>query len=282
MIDALATNHTSFLREPDHFDFFRQQRHSRSGRAATQLEIWCAACSTGEEVWTLGLVLNEAVLPAAIPYRSQRHLEQSACSCAQAGEYSAERAPALPAAWLRRYFDRVQRPDAAYQVSAASATQAAFRRINLVEHLPWQRQFPGHLLPQRDDLFRPQTQEDVVRRLAALPGTRRLSLHRTRGKPGAGIATRWNMCSPRVYRKPGKEGRMEQIVVGMADCRVGRVAGQSACDLCPGLLHRSRRSTTRRPRVGGLLHFMLPDSAIDPQRARRIRSSSPIPEFPVC
>src|SRR5438477_232406 len=45
MIDALATNHTSFLREADHFDFLRQ------GVAPTlthrdPVEIWCAACST--------------------------------------------------------------------------------------------------------------------------------------------------------------------------------------------------------------------------------------------
>ena len=46
MIDALATNHTAFLREPDHFNFLREEvLPSLANRDA--LEVWCAACSTG-------------------------------------------------------------------------------------------------------------------------------------------------------------------------------------------------------------------------------------------
>src|SRR5579863_7554305 len=60
MIDALATNHTAFLREPDHFKFLRENvLPSLSPREA--VEVWCAACSTGEEVWTLAMILNEAL-----------------------------------------------------------------------------------------------------------------------------------------------------------------------------------------------------------------------------
>ena len=60
---------------------------------------------------------------------------------------------------------------------------------------------------------------------------------------------------------------MEQIVVGMADCRIGDAPGQVlatyALGSCIGLaLHDSKAG------VGGLLHFMLPDSAIDRERSR--------------
>ena len=60
---------------------------------------------------------------------------------------------------------------------------------------------------------------------------------------------------------------MEQIVVGMADCRVGDAPGQVlatyALGSCIGL-------TVYDPgaQVGGMLHFMLPDSTIDPARGR--------------
>lgn len=48
MIDALATNHTSFLREPDHFDFLRQNvLPTLAGRES--IDIWSAACSTGRK-----------------------------------------------------------------------------------------------------------------------------------------------------------------------------------------------------------------------------------------
>src|SRR5439155_15028652 len=52
MIDALTTNHTSFLRESDHFEFLKSEVFRQwSGRR--QIEIWSAGCATGAEVWTL-------------------------------------------------------------------------------------------------------------------------------------------------------------------------------------------------------------------------------------
>ena len=60
---------------------------------------------------------------------------------------------------------------------------------------------------------------------------------------------------------------MEQIVIGMADCRVSRSPGQVlttyALGSCVGLVIHDARAA-----VGGLLHFMLPDSGIDPAKAK--------------
>ncbi len=60
---------------------------------------------------------------------------------------------------------------------------------------------------------------------------------------------------------------MEQIVVGMADCRISRSSGQVlttyALGSCIGLVIHDPRAS-----VGGLLHFMLPDSGIDPVKAK--------------
>src|SRR5438034_5999841 len=62
MIDALTTNHTSFLREADHFDFLRREILPKVTQRES-IEIWSAACSTGEEVWTIACVLNESLGP---------------------------------------------------------------------------------------------------------------------------------------------------------------------------------------------------------------------------
>ena len=60
---------------------------------------------------------------------------------------------------------------------------------------------------------------------------------------------------------------MEQIVIGMADCRIGSVQGQVlvtyALGSCIGLVAHDPKAA-----VGGLLHFMLPDSTIDSRRGR--------------
>jgi chemotaxis protein methyltransferase CheR len=102
MIDALATNHTAFLREADHFTFLRE--HVLPSLANRDiLEVWCAACSTGEEVWTLAMVLNEACARQRIAITAT-DISNKALRAAQAAEYTLERCAGIPPAWLARYF----------------------------------------------------------------------------------------------------------------------------------------------------------------------------------
>ena len=64
MLDMVTTNKTDFFREPDHFDYLTEtvlpewcQRHR-----GTRLSIWSAGCSSGEEPYTLAMVLSEFAL----------------------------------------------------------------------------------------------------------------------------------------------------------------------------------------------------------------------------
>ena len=63
-IDAVTTNKTDFFREPRHYDVLVHQVlpclvDPRSGRRRRKLKVWSAACSTGEEPYTLAMVLSE-------------------------------------------------------------------------------------------------------------------------------------------------------------------------------------------------------------------------------
>jgi chemotaxis protein methyltransferase CheR len=139
MIDALATNHTSFLREREHFDFLRD--HVAPGlRLRGNADVWCAACSTGEEVWTLACVLNDA-LPAGRVRIAATDISRKALAVAARAVYPAERCAALPAAWLARYFTADAAPAAAYRVKPAVRAQATFSRLNLMQPLAWPRRF---------------------------------------------------------------------------------------------------------------------------------------------
>jgi chemotaxis protein methyltransferase CheR len=69
MIDAISTNETHFFREPKHFDFltgtvFPALAARRTGKGERRIRIWSAACSTGEEPYTLAMVLLEHFAPA--------------------------------------------------------------------------------------------------------------------------------------------------------------------------------------------------------------------------
>ena len=139
MIDALATNHTSFLREPDHFQFLRDHVVPELGSRDT-FEVWSAACSTGEEVWTLAMVLNEAPGQRRIRIAAS-DISNKALSFAQRAVYPVERCHGVSAAWLSRYFAAEGRPPVSYQITPALRTQAVFRRVNLVESYSWPHPF---------------------------------------------------------------------------------------------------------------------------------------------
>ena len=94
MIDALATNHTSFFREAGHFDYLKNSIVPMlTGR--DPVEIWSAACSTGEEVWTLAMVLNEAFPSRAIRITAS-DVSGKALAIAERGEYPLARCQGVP------------------------------------------------------------------------------------------------------------------------------------------------------------------------------------------
>jgi len=64
-INQITTNKTDFFREPNHFDFLSQEalpNLMKNHRGAhTNLTVWSAGCSTGEEPYTLAIILNEYI-----------------------------------------------------------------------------------------------------------------------------------------------------------------------------------------------------------------------------
>jgi chemotaxis protein methyltransferase CheR len=111
MIDCITTNETHFFREPRHFDFLSQQVFPRwheeaaIGQRTTHLRIWSAGCSTGEEPYSLAMLLlkhfpqekgwNLEVLATDI---STRVLEK-----AREGVYSIDKVKEIPPEYLRAY-----------------------------------------------------------------------------------------------------------------------------------------------------------------------------------
>ena len=71
MLDLVTTNETHFFREPRHFEFLTQevfprwQAEAAAGRRARRARVWSAACSTGEEPYSLAMVLLAAFPPSS-------------------------------------------------------------------------------------------------------------------------------------------------------------------------------------------------------------------------
>ena len=100
MVDLLTTNETYFFREPKHFDFLRDiaSRH----RPGTPFRVWSAASSTGEEAYSIAMVLGETIGSANWEVIgtdiSSRVLEK-----ARKAHYSQERIDGIPRALLKKY-----------------------------------------------------------------------------------------------------------------------------------------------------------------------------------
>ncbi|HEY2018390.1 MAG TPA: protein-glutamate O-methyltransferase CheR [Bryobacteraceae bacterium] len=202
MIDALATNHTAFLRESEHFEFLRN-RVLPTLAARNCVEVWSAACSTGEEVWTLAFLLNDA-LPSRTIRVAASDISNKALGFAERAVFPADRCHGLPAAWLSRYFIADDGPPRTYRVCPRIRHQAEFRRINLMERLPWNRQFPVIFCRNVMIYFDRQTQERVVEKLSTClePGGYLFVGH---AESLTRISHSLEYVRPAVYRKPHRQ-----------------------------------------------------------------------------
>ena len=200
MIDALATNHTSFLRESSHFDFFREHIIPACARRGSA-DIWCAACSTGEEVWTLAFLLNDALPPNQI-HITASDISYKALRAARHGEYPADRCTGLPPAWLKRYLVAESRPNAAFRVMEPIRNQVSFHRANLLEPVPWRHKFPAIFCRNVMIYFDQATQERAVRQLSACleDGGYLFVGH---AESLTRVAHGLEYVRPAIYRKPG-------------------------------------------------------------------------------
>jgi chemotaxis protein methyltransferase CheR len=62
LIDSISTNVTHFFRESDHFDYLREKLIECKESGQTMFRIWSAACSTGEEPYSIAIVATEALI----------------------------------------------------------------------------------------------------------------------------------------------------------------------------------------------------------------------------
>jgi chemotaxis protein methyltransferase CheR len=140
LLDAIATNHTAFFREPQHFDILREKVFPAfEDRGADATLGWCAACSTGEEAYTIAIAAHERYGDDA-PLRVRlmaTDLSTKALAVAKSGIYRAERIAELPRHLVTKYFERGTGAHRGFvQVSPMLRRLIYFRRHNLLEPAP--------------------------------------------------------------------------------------------------------------------------------------------------
>ncbi|HLK19174.1 MAG TPA: protein-glutamate O-methyltransferase CheR [Bryobacteraceae bacterium] len=139
MINCITTNKTDFFRENHHFQFLRNRvipelRAAAAKGSEKKIRIWSAACSTGEEPYSIAITIREA-LGAERNWDVKilaSDVDTNVLSTAEAGIYDAERFQQVEDSMLRRYFTR-RKTDGALLVNAGLKQMIRFRRINFVD-----------------------------------------------------------------------------------------------------------------------------------------------------
>ncbi len=202
MVDALTTNKTSFFRESQHFDFLREElgRHFKNG---LRLRIWSAGCSSGQEPYTLAIVLQETLKPGQLADTRilATDISQKILAAARLGVYDDEEVDGISPAQLRRWFASTREGDQArHRVNDELRRIIRFARLNLME--PWPMRGPFDYIFCRNVMiyFDRPTREDLVRRFQDLlrPGGCLLLGH---SESLTGHMQGFTYVCPAVYRK---------------------------------------------------------------------------------
>jgi chemotaxis protein methyltransferase CheR len=128
-VNALTTNLTAFFREPHHFTLLRARALAHRAQERRPLRVWCAACSTGEEAWSIAMTLRDADCPAEV---LATDIDTEALRKAAAGVYPMERAAALAPEQLRAHWLRgMNENDGLVSVRPQLREDVRFAQLNL-------------------------------------------------------------------------------------------------------------------------------------------------------
>ena len=168
VIDLITTNKTDFFREPAHFSYLSGEFLPSYLAEHTNLKIWSAGCSTGEEPYTLTMVLEEfkkrnpvlnySLLASDISLR----VIQSAFS----GIYTLDRLAAIPMEWKRNYFLRSKTNSNLARIKPQYRKKIQYKRINLMDTSFGLLKSDYDIIFCRNVLiyFDKPTQEEVIRK----------------------------------------------------------------------------------------------------------------------
>jgi len=201
MVDLLTTNETYFFREEAHFDFLRDTLIPQ--HPATQpLDVWSAASSTGEEIYTLCMVLADEMGANGNWSILGSDLSTHVLSIAQRGQYWLDRTRGLPQAYLRKYcLKGVRTQEGSFIIAPELRKHTRFMQINLNSTLPGIGKFHVIFLRNVMIYFDNNTKRQVVARIVEKlhPGGYLIVGH---SESLNGINSTVKPIKPTIYRLP--------------------------------------------------------------------------------
>lgn len=139
-VNAITTNLTAFFREGHHFEYLQKQalpQIMERNRSSRKIRVWSAGCSTGEEPYSIAMVLAETLGFDTWDWRVlATDIDTDVLTTANSRIYSQDRVTGISQERLQRWFKRGSgRNGGLVQVAKELNDRISFRQLNLIE--PW-------------------------------------------------------------------------------------------------------------------------------------------------
>lgn len=198
-VDLITTNETYFFREDQHFNLLRDTI-SREHTGHHTLRVWSAACSTGEEPYSIAMTLHNAMGPEGWEI-SASDISTRVLASAQRGLYPMERVRGMPPAFLKQYCLRGHGEYEGYLlIDKQLRDKVKFQQLNLMALPSEMRNFDVVFLRNVIIYFDAPTKLKVLRAIAhTLRPNGWLLLGHSESLHGLDLPLR--LVAPAVYQK---------------------------------------------------------------------------------
>lgn len=202
LLDAVSTNVTSFFREPEHFAILGRHLGALAEEGKRDIRLWSAACSTGEEPYSMAMVASSSVPSSCRVRILATDISTEVLGRAHRGCYPAERVALIPREFSLRHLSVTRSGE--HQVSQALRSMVTFSSINLSRppfpmRGPFDVVFCRNVMIYFDRDTRQRLVGDIERLLA--PGGLLMLGH---AESLAGIECAMKACAPAVYQKAAR------------------------------------------------------------------------------
>ncbi len=167
LVNKLTTNHTYFMREPQHFEFMKSVflPYVEKNVLNRDVRIWCAASSSGEEPYTIAMVIDDYFGGRRKGWDLRilaTDISTNVLQKAKNAVYAEESLKDLPFDWKEKYFNR--QADGTYKVIDRIRKEVIFKQFNLMDKIEYKK--PYDLISCRNVMiyFDAKTKNSLVER----------------------------------------------------------------------------------------------------------------------
>ncbi len=203
-LDAISTNFTFFMREPDHFEWLTRWAKEDRIRERRRLRLWCAASASGEEPYSIAITLLDAFGDREVDLKIlATDISTRALGAAAGGRYGERSIEPLSREQRLRYLEKhgARGTDLTYEVKPEVKQRVVYRRLNLSAP-PYPMKGPIDVVFCRNVMiyFDRDTRQGLISEIERLlaPGGLLFTGH---SETLTGINTGVEMLKPSVYRK---------------------------------------------------------------------------------